>query len=368
MKSDATFRLLISPTPLVGPDDAYKIDNHVNHNGFRHEGRAFFQWVVDNKLHENGFFTVCGDRHWQYHSADPLGVEEFSCGALCDENFRVLLQARRSQVDRPERRGQAVLHSEEAVRRLPANHRRTWFGRWHRRGKLRSLMSTARCCTKRLMFTDLQKLSPHQNGRLRSSPRAASGDRIWFHKITLSVVVPSPVRFMHIRCPHCRNPLEIVDDRTLDDVNCPSCGSSFGIVDPAATATWQPLQEEGSPQTQSIGHFELNEQLGMGAFGAVWKAWGHGTRPNRRSQGAAAGAVDCRRNGEVSQAEPQLKHPNLVPVHEVGREGSTVYIVSDFIDGSTLTFWLSVHHPSHREVATLWVTIADALHHAQSRV
>ncbi len=89
LKSDATFRLLISPTPLVGPDDANKIDNHVNHNGFRHEGRAFFQWVVDNKLHENGFFTVCGDRHWQYHSADPLGVEEFSCGALCDENSRL---------------------------------------------------------------------------------------------------------------------------------------------------------------------------------------------------------------------------------------------------------------------------------------
>jgi S-DNA-T family DNA segregation ATPase FtsK/SpoIIIE len=30
---------------MVGPDDAYKIDNHTNHKGFRHEGRAFFDWV-----------------------------------------------------------------------------------------------------------------------------------------------------------------------------------------------------------------------------------------------------------------------------------------------------------------------------------
>jgi hypothetical protein len=30
--------------------------------------------------------TFCGDRHWQYHSIHPLGVEEFSCGALNDEN------------------------------------------------------------------------------------------------------------------------------------------------------------------------------------------------------------------------------------------------------------------------------------------
>lgn len=89
LESDATFKLLISPTPLVGPDDAYKIDNHTNHQGFRTEGRAFFQWIVDQKLHERGFYTVCGDRHWQYHSRDPLGIEEFSCGALVDENSRL---------------------------------------------------------------------------------------------------------------------------------------------------------------------------------------------------------------------------------------------------------------------------------------
>ena len=89
LASDATFKLLISPTPLVGPDDAYKIDNHTNHKGFRHEGREFFKWIVEQQLHEQGFYTVCGDRHWQYHSRDPLGVEEFSCGALVDENSRL---------------------------------------------------------------------------------------------------------------------------------------------------------------------------------------------------------------------------------------------------------------------------------------
>ncbi len=92
LESDATFRLLISATPMVGPDDAYKVDNHTNSakgRGFRHEGRAFFKWVAENNLHQNGFFTLCGDRHWQYHSKDPIGVEEFSCGALVDENSRL---------------------------------------------------------------------------------------------------------------------------------------------------------------------------------------------------------------------------------------------------------------------------------------
>ena len=89
LASDATFKLLISPTPMVGPDDARKTDNHTNINGFQHEGLEFFKWVVANKLHQQGFYTLCGDRHWQYHARHPLGVEEFSSGALVDSNSRL---------------------------------------------------------------------------------------------------------------------------------------------------------------------------------------------------------------------------------------------------------------------------------------
>jgi alkaline phosphatase/alkaline phosphatase D len=86
-ESDATWKILISPTPLVGPDDAYKTDNHTNLGGFRHEADAFFAWLKENRV--TGFMTVCGDRHWQYHSIHPSGIEEFACGALNDENSRV---------------------------------------------------------------------------------------------------------------------------------------------------------------------------------------------------------------------------------------------------------------------------------------
>ena len=86
-ESDATWKILISPTPMVGPDDATKIDNHADLGGFRHEADAFFRWLQDNKI--SGFMTFCGDRHWQYHSLHPSGVEEFACGALNDENARL---------------------------------------------------------------------------------------------------------------------------------------------------------------------------------------------------------------------------------------------------------------------------------------
>ncbi|MFY0689286.1 MAG: alkaline phosphatase D family protein [Cyclobacteriaceae bacterium] len=86
LKSDASFKLIISPTPLVGPDDAYKSDNHVNPKGFRHEGEELFRWLNDNNF--QNLFLVCGDRHWQYHAQHPSGFEEFSTGALVDNNSR----------------------------------------------------------------------------------------------------------------------------------------------------------------------------------------------------------------------------------------------------------------------------------------
>lgn len=86
-ESDATWRVIISPTPLIGPDDSYKRDNHTNIDGFQHEGDAFKKWLLEKGFDKNTYFA-CGDRHWQYHSIAPDGLEEFSCGALVDANAR----------------------------------------------------------------------------------------------------------------------------------------------------------------------------------------------------------------------------------------------------------------------------------------
>ncbi len=84
--SDAKFKVLISPTPMVGPDSDSKRDNHVNPRGFRREGDEFFEWLVENNFDPNEFAIVCGDRHWQYHAIHPSGFEEYSTGALVDAN------------------------------------------------------------------------------------------------------------------------------------------------------------------------------------------------------------------------------------------------------------------------------------------
>jgi len=80
--SDATFRLLISPPPLVGPDRDNKRDNHST-QGFTHEGNALREFIGRQK----NMAVVCGDRHWQYHSVDPVtGLREYCCGAASDRH------------------------------------------------------------------------------------------------------------------------------------------------------------------------------------------------------------------------------------------------------------------------------------------
>lgn len=80
--SNATFRVLISPTPIIGPDRAQKSDNHAN-AGFRHEGDEIRQFLASQK----NMVVVCGDRHWQYMSQDPTsGLREYCCGAASDEH------------------------------------------------------------------------------------------------------------------------------------------------------------------------------------------------------------------------------------------------------------------------------------------
>jgi alkaline phosphatase D len=80
--SDADWKLLISPTPLVGPDRDKKADNHSNAT-FAHEGNELRRWIAD---HGHGrLLVICGDRHWQYHSVDPVtGTQEFACGPASD--------------------------------------------------------------------------------------------------------------------------------------------------------------------------------------------------------------------------------------------------------------------------------------------
>jgi alkaline phosphatase D len=81
-ESDATFKLLITPDPILGPDRTNKGDNYANKQ-FRYEGDEIREFL---KQFDNVF--ICnGDRHWQYVTNIPgTTLWEFSTGAGSDSH------------------------------------------------------------------------------------------------------------------------------------------------------------------------------------------------------------------------------------------------------------------------------------------
>jgi len=81
-ESDATFKLLITPDPILGPDRDNKSDNYAN-KVFKYEGDEIREFL---KQFDNVF--ICnGDRHWQYVTNIPgTTLWEFSCGAGSDSH------------------------------------------------------------------------------------------------------------------------------------------------------------------------------------------------------------------------------------------------------------------------------------------
>ena len=57
----------------------------------------------------------------------------------------------------------------------------------------------------------------------------------------------------------------------------------------------------------------------------------------------------------------RLHHPGIVPIFDLGESDGLVYIVSEFVDGSTLAALLPGRKLSFREAAEIVASVSDAL-------
>ncbi len=119
---------------------------------------------------------------------------------------------------------------------------------------------------------------------------------------------------------------------------------------------------------KQIGRFLVEEQLGEGTFGIVYKAHDPEFKmivAIKRPQPATVDTEAKRKRFlDEAMAARRLRHPHIVQAHEIGEYEGDPYIVTDFIDGRTLEEHLSGQTIDSKKAATLISKMADALDYA----
>jgi serine/threonine protein kinase len=116
------------------------------------------------------------------------------------------------------------------------------------------------------------------------------------------------------------------------------------------------------------GRYRLQKRIAEGGFGHVWQ--GLDLVTGKRV------AVKVAKQHRVSSPDQQgafrdeairaarLRHPGIVAVLDVGREGDAWFHVSDLIEGMDLGEWMKHHRPTPAEAARMAAGVARALDHA----
>jgi tetratricopeptide (TPR) repeat protein len=119
-----------------------------------------------------------------------------------------------------------------------------------------------------------------------------------------------------------------------------------------------------APRTLA-GRYRLDEKIAEGGFAQVWKGFDSELR--------RAVAVKLPKPGRLVSTErfmaearraAGLKHPGVVPVFDVGRDGETCFIVSEFVEGGSLADRIATSRPNGQESARLVAEVAETLAYA----
>jgi tRNA A-37 threonylcarbamoyl transferase component Bud32 len=172
----------------------------------------------------------------------------------------------------------------------------------------------------------------------------------------------------------CASCLEVLDVLPGEGETCPSCqqpwhprttGSRSGrtIVTPERSESIEGFPGEGGV----FAGYELLERVAEGGMGVVFRA--RQTRLNRivalkvMRGGSLASKTRKRRFLLEAEAAAGLKHPGIVPVHEIEEVSGYPFYTMDFVDGLPLNEHVKSKKLDPRAIVGLVRCLADAVNH-----
>ena len=170
---------------------------------------------------------------------------------------------------------------------------------------------------------------------------------------------------------------QFLDDRQLLE----RVTSDFGDVEPSQVAIGVYEQTRGSnvegddfeagDRIRYIGEYEILEEIARGGMGVVFKARQQNLKRMVALKMILAGRLadnaDVERFQREAQAAGRLKHPNIVPVHEIGEHDGRHYFTMDLVEGQSLAEAIREETLAPRVAAKLVSAVAEAVHYAHEQ-
>ncbi len=170
---------------------------------------------------------------------------------------------------------------------------------------------------------------------------------------------------------------QFLDDRDMLE----RVASDFHDVDTSSVAlsVFEPTIDTQSGMTEYvpgdtiryIGQYEILEEIARGGMGVVFTArqqkLGRIVALKMILAGKLADAADVQRFHREAKAAGRLKHPNIVPVHEIGEHEGRHYFTMDFVDGRSLAEEIREESLAPRRAAQILRTAAEAVQFAHEQ-
>ncbi|MCO6042887.1 protein kinase [Aeoliella sp. ICT_H6.2] len=117
-----------------------------------------------------------------------------------------------------------------------------------------------------------------------------------------------------------------------------------------------------------IGDYEILEEIARGGMGVIFKARQQSLKRvvalKMILAGRLASPADVERFQLEARAAGRLKHPNIVPIHEVGEHRGHHYFTMDLVEGRSLAEMVREETLSPHHAAEIVVKVAEAVEYA----
>ncbi len=145
---------------------------------------------------------------------------------------------------------------------------------------------------------------------------------------------------MKFTCPNCQAAFEAEPPDEDELLQCPECGSRFEDPDKTVLDEQAPLAADGLVPGKRLGGFVIEERIGFGGMGEVYKATQLSldriVALKVLPRAFAERPLFVRRFYEESTALSTLNHPNVVTIYERGNVGKFYYFAMEYVDGMPL--------------------------------